>query len=281
MRRYLLLIIFLIASKLLFSQSNYKYVIIPTQFPEITSGFNPFGICGEIQKILNERSIKSVFETAERSSDYCEALNVKIIKTSSMFKTKLKVELCDCFNKVVWSKEGTGNSKEFQKGYAEALADALKELNELPVNTTQQYMQNVSAPVTMLTPETMASPKAPSTPIAAPAWVKKPINVLKTTANKEIYKPENLYFNSTYFVDVLDGKDGEKRLIIINGELLGYKNLQNIAVLSPSGLNDIYFLTWFTSEGESISGVANFENTKLNLSLSTDIKPVIINLMKQ
>lgn len=278
MRRYLLLIIFLITSKLLFSQSNYKYVIIPTQFPEITSGFNPFGVCGEIQKILNKKSIKSVFETAERSSDYCEALNVKIIKTSSMFKSKLKVELCDCFNKVVWSKEGTGNSKEFQKGYAEALADALKELNELPVNTTQQFRQNVSTPATMLT---TASPKTASTPTAVPARVKKPINVVKTTANKEIYKPENLYFNSTYFVDVLDGKDGEKRLIIINGELLGYKNLQNIAVLSPSGLNDIYFLTWFTSEGESISGVANFKDTKLNLSLSTDIKPVIINLIKQ
>ena len=254
MKKYISFVFLLVFCELSFAQTPYQYVIIPTRFSEFGSGFNPYELSSSIQRILTEKSIKCTIESAEKSDNYCDALIVGLEKTSTAFRNKLIIELKDCQNRTVWRAEGKGISKSYNEGYAEALAEALEELKELPVNNT-----TVSHAV--------ASVEIPE--------------VIETDENEAIYKPKNLYFNDTYFVDLLAGDDGLKKIIIINGKLLGYKNLQKIATLTPSGLGDSYFVHWITPQGTSISGVANFTETKLNISLSMGDKPVVIIMMKQ
>ena len=137
----------LVFVQLSFAQATYKYVIIPTRFSDIGNGFNPYGVSSSLQKIFNEKGIRTVFESDDRPEDYCDALNIELEKTSSMFKNKLKVILKDCQNRVIWSNEGTGQSKDFHDGYAEALTDALSGLKELPENITAAQVSRNPAPV--------------------------------------------------------------------------------------------------------------------------------------
>ncbi len=253
---FMLLLVFIQPS---FAQTTYKYVIIPTRFADISSGFNPYGVCSSLQKIFNEKGIRTEFESDDRPDDYCEALNIELEKTSSMFKNKLKVILKDCQNRIIWSNEGTGQSKDFHDGYAEALTDALSGLKELPENITAVQVNRQPAQV--------AETKVP--------------DVIESGENEKIYKPKNLYYNDTYFVDFVDGDNGNKELVIINGKLLGYEKQQKIATLIPSGTKDNYTIEWITPQGETLHGTANAEETKLSIVLSSDDKPVVINLEKQ
>ncbi len=252
--------LFLVLAGLSFGQKPFKYVIIPTQFSEIGKGFNPYSVSSGLQKILNENGIKTVFESDQRPVDYCDALSVALEKTSSMFTNKLLVQLKDCQNNVVWSKEGVGRSKDFTEGYAEALADALGEFKELPANRLVQNM--------------VAAPVPASAPVESP-------EVIATEGNEEVYKPRNLYFNDTYFVDLVDEGENQKKLIVINGKLLGYEKLQKIATLTPSDLPGMYTAEWTTPQGDILRGVANLTGNKLSITLSSGDKPVVVTLMKQ
>lgn len=260
MKKYLLFILFFAFTGLSFAQQPFKYVIIPTQFSEIGKGFNPYSVSSSLQKVLNENGIRTVFESDQRPVDYCDALSVDLEKTSSMFTNKLLVQLKDCQNNVIWSKEGVGRSKDFAEGYAEALADALGDFKELPMN---RLVQNMAV-----------APASVFSSVALP-------EVVGTAESDEIYKPQNLYFNDTYFVDLVNEGDSQKKLIVINGKLLGYSKLQKIATLTPSDLPGMYTTEWITPQGETLRGVANLTGNKLSVTLSSGDKPVVITLMKQ
>ncbi len=265
MKKVLMLILFVSFVGLTDAQKPFKYVIIPTQFPDVGKGFNPYSVSSVLQKIFNENGIKSVFEADQRPADYCDALTVALEKTSSMFTNKLLVQMRDCQNNVIWSREGVGRSKDFAEGYAEALTDALKGFKELPFNTMLQGMSS--------TPAAPAVAVAPVAPAAVP-------EVTGTTETEAAYKPSNLYFNETYFVDLVN-EGNLKKLLIINGKLLGYGKLQQIATLTPADVAGMYTAEWTTPQGEVLRGVANLSGDKLVITLSSENKPVVITLMKQ
>lgn len=242
------------------AQPTYKYVIIPTRFNDFGDGLNPHGLCSSLQAQLAERSIKSVFEGTEVPDEYCEVLTVNLTKVSSMLTNKLKVEFRDCMNRVVWSEEGTGASKEYRKGYAEAIADALKDLDQLPVNKSIKQAHKTEA--------------------VAVVKNENPNVKQLVTVDKDSYKPVNPYYNSTYLVDVIESDNNEKQILILNGELLGYQSHQIIATLSPSGLTGIYTVIWEEPEGGNISGIAKIEGTELEISLKTEPEEKVIVLQK-
>lgn len=264
MKKYVISVLFFFLVGLIYAQQPFKYVIIPTQFSEIGKGFNPYSVSSVLQKILSEKGIKTVFEADQRPSDYCDALHVALEKTSSMFTNKLLVQLRDCQNNVIWSQEGVGRSKDFAQGYAEALNDAMSDFKELPLNRLVQNIPVAPAPVSV-----------PSAPAVMPE------EVISTADNEEIYKPQNLYFNETYFVDLVHEGENLKKLLVINGKLLGYDKLQKIATLTPADVTGMYTIEWITPKGETLRGVANLSDNKLTITLASENKPVVITLMKQ
>lgn len=255
MKNYIWVVLFLFICELSFAQASYKYVIIPTQFREFNNEFNPFGLSSTMQKILREKNIESVIESNEKAEFPCSALIVFLKKTSTMVTNKVKVELKNCQGEVVWTGNGAGMSKGFREGYTEALTDAMSKLKELPQNTIKKEQ---------------------------PVIIEKLEATILSGESESIYKPKNLYFNDTYFVDLVsDGDKGIKKLIIVNGKLLGYNKLQEIATLTPSGLGDTYIVQWVTPQGAMVSGMAILTEKELNLSLSSEGKTVVIRLLKQ
>jgi len=271
MKKYLFFTLFLFLVGMAFAQQPFKYVIIPTQFSDVGKGFNPYGVSSNLQKILTEKGIRTVFEADQRPADYCEALIAELEKTSSMFTNKLLVKFKDCQNNVIWSREGVGRSKDFIQGYAEALADAMGDFTEMPANTRLQNMYVAPAPV--------SAPASSSVSVSEQVSASGVVPV--AIANEGAYHPQNLYFNETYFVDLVSQDNNLKKLVVINGGSLGYNKLQEIATLTPADLPGMFTIGWITPRGETLRGIANLSDNKLSITLSSDGKPVVITLMKQ
>lgn len=280
MKKFLLIIGLMVFVILSYAQTPYKYVIIPTQFAEFTKGFNPYGLSTSLQKEFNEKSISNTFESSEIPDDYCDALTVNLTKLSNMFRNKLKVELRDCRNRVVWSREGMGNSKQYKEGYAEAIAEALKDLDKLPINpepSTQAYIPISSKPTGNEDKALLAETINQQSKVAEN---RQPGKIEVRSTGGSVYKPGNLFYNYTYFVDVVDTETGKKELVLINGKLLGYQDLQKIGMLTPSGLDQVYTLEWITAEGNTVRGVANLSGNELKISLPKEEELEVIQLQK-
>ena len=275
MKKYLIFFLFVGICQFSFAQQPYKYVIIPTQFPDFTEGFNPYGLSTSLQEELNAKSIETVFQSDEVPDNYCDAVTASLVKLKSTFRNKLTVELKDCRNRVIWSQEGTGRSKDFRKGYGEAIADALKNLNELPVNPNQSTVEKA------VTTKPTENEDNPLPAIADEPQPKSKVEISEVaTGHESIYKPENLYYNYTYFVDFIERENGKKELVIVNGELLGYQNVQTIATLNPSGLDHVFTVNWINTDGTTVRGVANLTSEELNVSLPNGDEMEVIQLRK-
>ncbi|MFV0375998.1 MAG: hypothetical protein ACK5JD_01705 [Mangrovibacterium sp.] len=278
MKRLSFLFAFLLAIVVVQAQSTYKYVIIPINVPGIGKGIDPYGVSSSLQKKLNDKSIKSVFETVERPADYCDALIVYMEKESSMLKNKIAIEFRDCTNRVVWSTVGTGLSKEFRTGYAEAIADALKDFEALP---EVQYTATLQA-----TAPVVAAPTAPAAPAVSVSEVSviAPVTTITAVTDSEgnaiEYKPGNIYFNEKYLVDYTS-VNNERNLVILNSDKLGYEKLQVIAKLQSSDIPGIYTVEWTKPDKTQWTGVAKETGDELKISISGGDAKEVITLQKQ
>ncbi len=253
----LVLTTFLIAS---YAQERYQYVIIPQEFDGFNGKENPYGLSSSINYLLKKRNIKT-FNQKEMTiiENPCDGLTANVQNTSSMFRNKLRFILKNCTGQEVFSAEGTGKSKEFREGYTEALQEATTELYTLP------YKDNGNQPTE--TPSKTVAPVVATAPVISATTPKKPTSDIIETTNE--YEPQNLYFNNTYMFDVI--VESEKRYLkIINGELLGYKKLQTIGTLSPSGIEDTYLIEWVIPNGQTVNGIAKFVGNELHISLPSD-----------
>lgn len=121
-----------------FSQTelnNYKYVIVSKKFDFLKSA-NQYQL-NELSKfLLNKYGFEALIEGESYPEDLarnrCLALDADVLKEPGMFKTKLKVELTDCNDKLVYT-SGIGESreKEYQKSYTEAVRAAFSSFENL------------------------------------------------------------------------------------------------------------------------------------------------------
>jgi len=280
---FLLTILFIGLSLSSFSQNSYKYVIIPTHFSDIGKGLNPYGVSSSLQNVFNKKDILTIFKTNNNQENYENTLTADLENTSSFFRIKVKVILNDYQNNVIWSHEGTGTSKDYYNGYDEAIKDALSELKKLPENKT--YIRTVSSPkkssFSVKKPDGMMVPSNENFKEKTSDSLKTYTGIIATEDSEKIYNPKNLYFNDTYFIDLLDNPEGGKNLIIVNGKLLGYKNHQKIATLTPAGSDGVFYVKWTTPEGNTLFGTSNIKDGTLTVTLSSGDKPVTIKLIKQ
>ena len=133
--------------------NNYKYVIVPNKFDFLTER-DQYQLNSLAKFLFNKYGFEAVMEGSNYPNDLalnrCLALKSVVIKESGMFKTKLKIELKDCNDKIVYT-SGIGESreKEYKTAYNLALRDAFKSIEALnykyepnenitSINTTSQ-----------------------------------------------------------------------------------------------------------------------------------------------
>lgn len=121
-------ILLIFCFSVLFAQKNinsYKYILVPKQF-EFQRSADQYQL-NSLTKFLFEKSGFTVLFTDENfpndlANDRCLALKAMVNSASGFLSTKLKVDLLDCYNNVVFSsKEGVSKEKDYKAAYHEAL----------------------------------------------------------------------------------------------------------------------------------------------------------------
>ncbi|MFV0520860.1 MAG: hypothetical protein ACK5MI_00300 [Mangrovibacterium sp.] len=242
-RKGIVALVLSISLNVVSAQHNYTQVYIPTSFPTIGSGVNPYQISTSLQQVFISKDIKTTFNKNSNSDSYCDELQVGIIKENSMLRCKVKVQLTDCRGEIVWEEEGAGRSKNFVDGYAEAVADALKDLDNLP----SVAIDEVNASET-----------------------KAPVSKNKGT----------IYYNDKYLLE-LNKKVDRLDLIVLNSDKLDYQKKQIIATLKTADLEDLYEVKFTMPNGTIWLGVAMMKGEELSLSIANGENKQKIVLHKQ
>lgn len=139
MKNHYLITFFLLFNLFVYGQTkrvnNYKYVIVPEKFDFLKE--NDEYQTSSLTKFLLKKNGYTVILDSEKYStelkeDRCKALIANVVNESSLFKIKVRIQLKDCFNNVVYtSKEGVSNLKDYKRGYVEAIRNAHASMSDI------------------------------------------------------------------------------------------------------------------------------------------------------
>jgi len=308
--KYLVIIIFFSYVSIAFSQDNlnaYKYIIVPEKYDFLKED-DKYQLNSLTKFLFEKKSFQTMLENESYPADLlanpCLAVTVGVNDNSTMFTSKLTIELKDCYNKVVFiSKEGRSKEKDYKRSYQEALRNAFISIDELDYNFDSKLVNNVQVTahspnpkstsivtvktidnieekqVTSVTPDKQIITQTP-TPKAAPtkpvktvdnAVEKQTVNVVpikKTAAN--LYKNDKISFllinqNNSLVAYISDCKDDSYQ----KGEMIG--------TLLKTSLPDIYRVTWKNKEGEFEETTGYFDKAgDLNIDINRDGKIEVI-----
>lgn len=155
--------------------NNYKYIIVPVKF-DFFKEDNKYNL-NTLTKSMFEKAGFKVFMSneqlpAELALNRCRALYGTLDNNSGMLRTKLQVQIKDCFGTVLYtSEEGVSREKDYQKAYYQALREAANSFYSLGYayvgdDASNAYLQQ-GQPVASAVPVTPAAPPVPATSVPA------------------------------------------------------------------------------------------------------------------
>lgn len=129
--------VLIVYSSILFAQNDinsYKYILVPKQF-EFQKEQDQYQLNSLTKFLFNKAGYTVLFTDEQYPTDLannsCLALKVKVNSNPSVFKTKMRIDLYNCYNSVIYStKEGVSREKEYKKAYQEAIRLAFAEFEE-------------------------------------------------------------------------------------------------------------------------------------------------------
>lgn len=133
MKRIVFLFMFIcVASFAQNSINNYKYIIVPSKFDFLKQA-DKYQTSSLTHFLLKKKGFVAFLDNEDLpvaiKQNRCLTLDANIKDASSMFLTKVTLEIKDCNRNVVFtSGEGTSRAKDFKKGYQEAIRNAFKSL---------------------------------------------------------------------------------------------------------------------------------------------------------
>lgn len=138
MKKIGLTIVFLMSVFWGFAQNNlndYKYAILPQKFAFFKE-VDQFKLNTLARHLLKKNGFEVYYDTEAIPDgleyNRCNAINVDVIKIKSLLKTRLKVQLKNCYNEVLFeSFEGVSKNKDLEKAYKEALIIAFESFEGL------------------------------------------------------------------------------------------------------------------------------------------------------
>jgi len=177
--------VFLFFSSILFAQKNinsYKYILVPKQY-EFQKGVDQHQLNSLTKFLFNKAGYTVLFTDENYPEDLaknsCLALKVSVNSNPSFLKTKMNIDLYDCYNKVVYStKEAVSKEKVYKKAYQEAIRKTFVELAEY------DYKYNAEAIVV----EKPKQIKTKEAVIVKPQKVDKPIKVKEVVSKPVVLK---------------------------------------------------------------------------------------------
>ena len=148
-KKTLVLLLVIISNSVIGQQqiNNYKYVTVSKKF-DFQKTEDQYQLNSLTKFLLNKEGFETLFDIETKPQELinnaCLNLMVRIGNNSNMLTTKLKVELVNCKNEVVYSGDGRSKLKVYKKAYHEALRKALEPIK----NVSYKYNPELISAVT-------------------------------------------------------------------------------------------------------------------------------------
>lgn len=196
MKKFSILFLLLVLTISAYAQSginDYKYALLPSKL-EFQESKNQYRINSTIKMFFEQRGFTVFYNDdilpQEVASSNCNKLFINVVRNSTLFSTKLKIEVKDCMNKVLMvSEEGVSRKKEMALAYNEALIIALKSLERL------KYNGKVIMSETAVTENKIVKPASTNTPDVTGQLKINGLSLSKTS-------------NPTIYIATAEGKNG-------------------------------------------------------------------------
>ena len=109
--------------------SDYKYIVIPSEFTDFKDS-KSFGLTTIIEKSLRSKKYVVLSESksewpSEALQNPCGILSADLSDDSNMFKNRVILQFKDCNNKLLLSQKANSSIKDFEPGFQEAVKNAL------------------------------------------------------------------------------------------------------------------------------------------------------------
>ncbi len=126
--------------------NNFKYVIVPKKF-DFLNNADQYQLNSLTKFLFEKQNFETYFNNdrfpEDLIKDRCLALTANVIKESGLFRTKVKVQLQDCRNTIVFE-SGIGDSKQkaYEKAYHESLREAFQSFEPVNYSYNQKSISN-------------------------------------------------------------------------------------------------------------------------------------------
>lgn len=112
--------------------NDYKYIVLPAKFSFLKEA-NKYNLNSLTKGVFERQGYEVYYENdtfpQELAENRCKALYGDMKENSNMFITKIKVELKDCRNQVVYvSAEGTSREKDYATAYIQSFREVGKSI---------------------------------------------------------------------------------------------------------------------------------------------------------
>tara|TARA_R110002049_G_scaffold148175_1_gene311050 strand:- start:6588 stop:7412 length:825 start_codon:yes stop_codon:yes gene_type:complete len=249
--------------------NDYKYIIVPKEY-NFSKSEDQYQLNSLTKFLFNKYGYDAYFTDElpeDLKSDRCLALMASVTnEKGSMFKTKLQIELKDCYDAVVMtSKIGESRIKTYDKAYSQALRDAFETFKELEYS----YVAEEETEKPMVAKAETKADKIETKTVEATKEVSKKeegtltgVLVAEKENNVKVESPNKVKRELYYAQEIANGfqlVNSEPRVVMV---LL---NTAAIDVFIVKGKNAIVFKEdgfWYYSENDGELGEKKSMNIK-------------------
>jgi hypothetical protein len=234
---------------------NFSYVVVPTQF-YFQKQADQYQL-NSLAKFLFEKEGVQVFLDTEKIPQVllmqaCGGLELQVLDKSSFLKSKLRFELRDCENVLVFSSElGQSDEKEFKKSFHECLRNAFESFKAL----NYAYV-----PWTTSLPNTVQTADRPE--------------ILKKPLPDSRFLESAIYANEENLEIVLTEDQGGYVGHVIASPFIAYAKGDLICKLFKTSLPNVFKVQWKDVYGNFIPTIGYFQDAgslKIDFETATGI----------
>lgn len=235
--------------------TSYKYILVNEKF-DFLKEKDQYQTSSLTQFLLKKNGFE-VFLKSDKlpntlQENLCKSLIADVQNESSMFKTKVKIVLKDCFNKVVYTSNiGGSKAKDYKKSYQEAIRNAFKSMSNIAYKVTGNKQVTSLGELETTKNNQIGKQNNNSKDISK----KIPLNVIKDNV-----KETNLVISTNIKQLYAQPKDNGFQLINLKPEvvfIILYTTLKNTYILKDkNGIlykKDSFWLAEYYKEGKLIT----------------------------
>ena len=276
------------------SLNAYKYVIVPKKY-EFLKENDKF----ELNSLTKFLFKKAGFQTLLKGDDYPEDLQknpclgvlVDLKNNSSMFTTKVTIDLTDCFNKVIYTaQEGKSKEKDYKKTYQEALRKSFASIEALhyeydpalaaktDIDEKEEITQVTSSRKTEPEPAKVQTATVIATPVVA-SKVNADADVNKESDIEPVarsYKNDNISF-------FLIEQNNNLVAYVIESKIDSYKKGEMIGTFVKTSLPNVFKVSWKNKQQGVDETIAYFDETgnlKIEINRNGEIEILVFRAEK-